>query len=111
MDPAASGVTAAVLRAGSVASIVALVGGIGLALTRPQLSLAVVPLQELPHQIVALQPGAWLTAGVAVLIVTPALALLATASEFAGVDKRSVALALGLVALLITSVVLAAIQN
>lgn len=110
MDPAAFGVTAALLRGGSVASIVAFVGGLGLAVLRPRLSLAVVPPQELPHQLVALEPGAWLTAGVAILIMTPTLALVATASEFAGVDKRSVALALGLVVLLTISAVLAAIQ-
>jgi hypothetical protein len=107
MDRAPSMATAAVLRVGSLGSVFGFIVGLALAVARPEASHALVPLQVLPAQLVSLEPGAWLTAAAVLLIVTPAAGLLATATEFAGLDRRSMLLALALFVLLVTSVLLA----
>lgn len=46
----------------------------------------------IPAGLLALDPSSWLTASALVLIGTPAAALVATAFEFARVDRRFVAI-------------------
>lgn len=61
--------------------------------------------------LVDLSPWAWASLGTIVVVVTPALGLLATAYEYASVaDRRTVLLALAVLGILILSAIIAALR-
>jgi uncharacterized membrane protein len=72
---------------------------------------AMTDLAALVTGLLALDPWALASAGTYVVIVTPAIGLLATAWEYAGIaDRRTVLLALAVLAVLAVSVVVAIVR-
>jgi uncharacterized membrane protein len=88
---ATSRATVAVLRAGAVVAGIGFIVGLGLALAKGTATTGPVAIGDVAPGLVRLDPSAWLTGASIVLICTPAAALVTTAFEFRGTDRRSVA--------------------
>ena len=87
---ATSRVTVAVLRAGAVVAGIGFIVGLGLAVAAGSAATGPVAIGDVAPGLLRLDPSAWLTAASMVLICTPAAALVTTAFEFWGTDRRSV---------------------
>jgi uncharacterized membrane protein len=104
---ASASATVAILRAGSVVGGGIFVVGLVLAGVRGNAAGPALAPAALLSGLVALEPRAWLSAAAITLIVTPAAGLLATAFECARTDRRSMLIAVLLVAILAASIAIA----
>ena len=82
--------TVAVLRAGAVVAGIGFTVGLVLALVKGGATTGPVAIGDVAPGLIRLDPSAWLTTACIVLICTPAAALVTTAFESWGTDRRSV---------------------
>jgi uncharacterized membrane protein len=88
---ATSRTTVAVLRAGAVIAGIGFIVGLVLALVKGGATTGPVAIGDVVPGLLRLDAPAWLTAASIVLICTPAAALVTSAVESWGTDRRSVA--------------------
>ena len=88
---ATSRMTVAVLRAGALVAGIGFIVGLALALVKGGATTGTVAIGDVVPGLLRLDAPAWLTAASIVLICTPATALVTTAFESWGTDRRSVA--------------------
>ncbi len=104
---ATSRATTTVMRAGALIAGIGFIVGLVLALGRGSADTGTVAIGDVASGLLRLDPAAWLTAASIVLICTPVAALVTTAVEFSGTDRRSVAICGSLLLIFAASVFVA----
>ena len=99
--------TVTVLRMGTLLGAALLLGGVLLDAVRGGGGGPAIDPTTIPAGLVALKPGAWVSAGALVLLLTPPAGLVATALEFLHLEPRYTGVCLLVLGVLATSVAIA----